>query len=214
MKPIGIKHAALMLTTCLLLAGCIPVKNVEKAWKDAKADETLVGIWVQNDGEGIVGFVNTDKGFLVSSGSSGLEGGCKSFTTNGHNYIIVAQFRAAILGFDNVEDDNKGGTLIRYKIDGDKLTLYTYSQEKLNAAVKDKKVAGEMDENNSASLSGLDAATIEWLGKIADEKEGWDVQEYKRKKVTGVSADLPRGGLPGTAGRLGRTQGAPRCPAA
>lgn len=181
MKTIGIKHATLMLATCLLLAGCIPVKNVEKAWKDAKADQALVGTWVKNGGDGMVGFVNTDKGFLVTAGTDGLEGGVRSITTNGHSYIIVAKFRAAILGFDNVDEDTKDGTLLRYKIDGDQLTLYTYNQDKLNAAVKDKKVPGEMDENDSAKLSELDAATIQWLGKIADEKEGWDAQVYKRK---------------------------------
>ena len=180
-----LKNTLLMLAGCLLLAGCIPVKNVEKAWKDAEADEALIGTWVQGD-SGMVGFVNTDQGFLVTSGTSGLEGGCKSVTTNGHSYIIVAEFRAAILGFDNVDEDNKSGTLMRYKIEGDKLTLYTYDQEKLEAAIKAKKVPGEIDENDSGELLELDAATLKWLGDIADEKDGWDVQEYKRKKDANV----------------------------
>lgn len=174
--------ATILLAAALLLTGCIPVKNVEKAWKDAKADPALVGNWVgKNDDSSKVAFVNTDKGFLVTSGTSGLEGGCKSITANGHHYIIVAQFRAAILGFDQVEDDTKDGTLMRYKVEGDKLTLYTYNQDKITAAVKDGKVPGEIDENDSVKLKELDAATIEWLGKIADEDEGWDAQEYKRK---------------------------------
>lgn len=181
MKHVGIKHAALLLATCLLMVGCIPVKNVEKAWKDAKADDALVGTWEQKNSDGMVGFVKTDKGYHVTSGTSGLEGASRSITTNGHNYIIVAKFRAAILGFENVDDDTKDGTLLRYKVDGDKLTMYTYNQDKINTAVKDKKVPGEMDENDTASLTELDAATIAWLGKIGDEKDGWDAQEYKRK---------------------------------
>ena len=181
MKLVGIKHAALMLATAVLLAGCIPVKNVEKAWKEAEADDALVGTWVQGD-SGMVGVVKTDKGFLVTSGTSGLEGGCKSITTNGHNYIVIAQFRAAILGFDNVDDDQKDGTLMRYAIEGDNLTLYTYNQDKLNAAIKDKKVPGEMDENDSGKLLELDDATIKWLGEIADEKDGWETQKYTRQK--------------------------------
>lgn len=180
MKLFGLKHAALILATLTLMAGCIPVKNVEKAWKAAEADKALVGTW-QQGGDGMVGFVMTDQGFLVTSGTSGLEGGCKSIETNGHKYIIVAQFRAAILGFENVDDDTKDGTLMRYKIEGDTLTLYTYNQDKLNAAVKDGKVGGEMDDNDSAKLKELDDATIKWLGTIADEKEGWDTQKYKRK---------------------------------
>ncbi len=178
----AIKHAALILAACLLLTGCIPVKNVEKAWKDAKADDALVGTWVdKNDGDGMVGFVQTDKGFLVTSGTSGLEGGCRSITTNGHKYIIIAKFRAAILGFDNVDDDTKDATLLRYTVEDDALTLYTYNQEKITAAVKDKKVPGKIDENDSASLNELDAQTIKWLGEIGGEKDGWDEQNYKRK---------------------------------
>ena len=181
MTSFTIKHAALLLAGGLLLTGCIPVKNVEKAWKDAKADEALVGTWVDRNGDGMVGFIQTDKGFLVTSATSGLEGGCRSITTNGHSYIIVAKFRAAILGFDNVDDDTKDGTLMRYKIDGDKLTLYTYNQDKITTAVEDKKVPGKIDENDSASLNELDAATVKWLGEIGDEKKGWDEQKYKRK---------------------------------
>lgn len=182
MKHFGIKQAAPLLAIGLLMVGCIPVKNVEKAWKSAKADAGLVGTWVDKDGgDGRVGFVSTDKGFLVTASTSGLEGGCRSITTNGHTYIIVANFRAAILGFDNVEDDSKDGTLLRYKLDGDKLTLYTYDQDSLNAAVKDKKVPGVFDEGDAASLTELDAATIKWLGEIGDDKKGWGPQEYKRK---------------------------------
>lgn len=181
MKHLGIKHAGLLLAITLILGGCIPVKNVEQAWKDAKADEALVGTWHVAEGDGKVGFVKTDQDFLVTSGTDGLEGGCRSITTNGHQYIIVAKFRAAILGFEHVEDDSKDGTLLRYQIDGDKLTMYTYNQDLINAAVKENKVPGEMDENDSASLKELDAATIEWLGKIGGEKEGWTAKHYERR---------------------------------
>lgn len=182
MKHFGIKHAGFFLVIALLLAGCIPVKNVEKAWQTAKADDALAGTWVEkNGGDGMVGFVKTDQGFHVTSGTSGLEGACRSITTNGHKYIIVAKLRAAILGFDNVDDDTKDGTLLRYTLEDDTLTLYTYDQDKINAAVKDKQVPGELDDNNSATLNELDEATLTWLGKIGDEKEGWDAQVYKRK---------------------------------
>lgn len=182
MKRFSTRYAGPMIALCLLMAGCIPVKNVEKAWNNAKADDALAGQWVgKNDDSSKVGFVKTDQGFLVTSGTSGLEGGCKSVTTNGHTYIIVAKLRAAVLGFDQADEDEKDGTLMRYKLDGDSLTLYTYNQDKINAAVKDGSVPGEMDENDSASLKELDEATLAWLGKIADQKDGWDVQEYKRK---------------------------------
>ena len=174
------KAFAALSVFCLLATGCIPVKNVEKAWKTNKADSGLIGLWTeQGGGEGKVGFVKTDKDFLVTSGTSGLEGGCRSIQTNGHKYIIVASLRAAVLGFDNVEDDEKEGTLMRYKIDGDKLMLYTYDQDRVKQAVEDNKVPGVI-EDDSAELSELDAATIKWLGEIADGP-GWDEQVYQRK---------------------------------
>lgn len=177
-----LKHAAMLLAAALLMTGCIPVKNVEKAWKDATVDQNLAGTWVdKNGGDGMVGFVKTDKDFLVTSGTTGLEGGVKTITTNKHNYIIIAKFRAAILGFDNVDGDTKSGTLVRYTIKDDVLTLYTFNQDKLKAALKENKVPGEIDENDSPSLTELDEATLKWLGEIGDEKEGWDPQAYKRK---------------------------------
>lgn len=175
-----LKPALMMLAICLFAVGCIPVKNVEKAWKASKADNALVGNWVgKNDSESKVAFVKTDKDFLVTSGTSGLEGGCRTLETNGHKYIIVASLRAAVLGFDEVDDDNKEGTLMRYKIEGDMLTMYTYDSARIKVAVEDNKVPGEI-EDDSAELTELDAATIKWLGEIADGP-GWDKQEYKRK---------------------------------
>ncbi|MFN3165526.1 MAG: hypothetical protein ACE37H_00515 [Phycisphaeraceae bacterium] len=179
MKPFA------LLAACLFAVGCIPVKNVEKAWNSSKADNELVGLWTQ-EGDGKVGFVKTDKDFLVTSGTSGLEGGCRSIETNGHKYLIVASLRAAVLGFEHVDADSKEGTLMRYKIDGDTLKMYTYDEGRLKVAIEDKKVPGEIDENDSAQLTELDAATIKWLGEIGDGP-GWDEQTYTRapKKLAG-----------------------------
>lgn len=177
----AIKPVAALFAVCLFAVGCIPVKNVEKAWNASKADNDLVGSWVgKSDKDSRVGFVKTDKDFLVTSGTSGLEGGCRSVETNGHKYIIVANLKAAVLGFDKVDADSKEGTLMRYKIEGDALTLYTYDSDKITTAIKEKKVPGEIDENDSATLTELDAATMKWLGEIADGP-GWDKQEFKRE---------------------------------
>jgi hypothetical protein len=187
LKTHAFKPALALLAVCLFAVGCIPVKNVEKAWNSSKADNELAGLWTQKGGgDGKVGFVKTDKDFLVTSGTSGLEGGCRTVETNGHKYLIVASLRAAVLGFDHVDDDNKEGTLMRYKIEGDTLTMYTYDEGRLKVAIEDKKVPGEIDENDSAELTELDAATIKWLGEIGDGP-GWDEQTYTRagKKLAG-----------------------------
>lgn len=175
----SLKAVGLLLAACLLTVGCIPVKNVEKAWKDAKADEALVGKWYGSN-DAMVGFVKTDQDYLVTSGTNGLEGGCKTIEVNGHKYVIVASFKAAILGFDKMDKDEKNGTLLRYKIEGNSLTMYTYDSDKLAEAIKAKKVPGEIDENDSAELIELDEATIKWLGEIGDQP-GWDAQVFKKK---------------------------------
>lgn len=178
----ALKSSAALLVLCLLIAGCIPVKNAEKAWKASKPDNDLAGNWVQTgSSDGKIGFVKTDQDFLVTSGTSGLEGGCRTLETNGHKYLIVAKLKAAVLGMDQVGEDERDATLMRYKLDGDTLTLYTYDADRLKVAVQDKKVPGVI-EDDSASLSELDDATIQWLGDIAGEEAGWDTQVYKRKK--------------------------------
>jgi len=178
----NLMSVACVLVLCLLACGCIPVKNVEKAWSTSKPDKDLAGLWLQaGGGDGKIAFIATDKDFLITSGTSGLDGGCRTVETNGHKFIIVANLRAAVLGFDQVDDDGKDGTLIRYKLEGDSLSIYTYDQEKINAAIKDGSVPGVMDENDSGKISELDEKTLAWLGKAADGP-GWDLQKYDRKK--------------------------------
>ncbi len=184
LNPSSTRPAAALFMVCLFAVGCIPVKNVEEAWNASSADEDLIGMWFQDDGDGKVGFVKTDKDFLVTSGTSGLEGGCRSIETNGHKYIIVAGLRAAVLGFENVDEDSKEGTLLRYKIEGDTLTMYTYDEGRLKVAIEDNKVAGEVDENDSAKITELDEATIQWLGEIGDGP-GWNADVYKRQNAGG-----------------------------
>ena len=40
-----------------------------------------------------------------------------------------------------------------------------------------------------AQLPYRDSRLFEWLGKIADEKEGWDVRTYKREKDAGANVN-------------------------
>ena len=75
-----LKPASMLIALYLLAVGCIPVKNVEKAWKTSKSDNALLGVWEQKGG-GKLGFVNTEKDFLLMAGNNG-EGGCRSIESN------------------------------------------------------------------------------------------------------------------------------------
>jgi len=169
-----------LLILSLIVASCIPVKNVEKAWENAKADDALVGTWT-GDQDAMVSFAKTDRGFLVTAGTTGLEGGCKSFEASGHQYLIVASLKASLLGFDAVDEDSKSGTLLRYKVEGDTLKMYSFDGNQLKDAVKAEKVKGIIDDNDSTQLAELDEATIKWLGEAA-EGSGWDEKVYQKAK--------------------------------
>jgi len=175
----GILRNASALTAIVLLAvGCIQVGNVEEAWGKARADPELLGTWQGKRGA-LCSFVKTEKDYFITSGTDGLEGCCKSFETNGHKYVIVAPLKPSILGFDKVDEDSKSGTLLRYEVKGDTLIMYSLDGDVISKAVKAKEVPGTIDENDSGSLSILDAATVKWLGKIADG-DGWTENIYKK----------------------------------
>ncbi len=180
MKMKMIRNLSVLAGITLLAASCIQVDNVENAWDASKADPALLGVWEDGNG-GSCAFVKTDKDYFVTTGTSGLEGCCKSFDAGGSKYIIVAKLGPALLGFDKQDADSKGGTLLRYEVRGGKLVMYSLDGDIIKNAVKAKEVAGTI-EDDAASITELDEATIKWFGKIAKEKKGWSETVYKKVK--------------------------------
>ena len=177
MKIKTIRNLSTLAGLCLLSASCIQVDNIENAWKSSKADPELLGAW-EGKNDDLCAFVKTDKDYFVTSGTNGLEGGCKSFDANGSKYIIIASLKASVLGFGKMDADAKDGTLLRYEVKGDKLSMYSLDGNVLKKAVEAKEVPGTI-EDDSAKLNELDEATIKWLGKIA-KGNGWNETLYKR----------------------------------
>ncbi len=168
-------------TACLLMAGCIPVKNLESAWGEGEADARLAGQWVGTaDSSDRVAFVATDHGYQITSSTSGLEGGAKTVTAGEHQYLMVVQLSAAVLGFDQVDDDMKSGNLVRYAVDGDELTIYQYDQEALGQAIEAGSVPGEALEDEAPTLLELDEQSLEWLASVGSEDAGWSATGYQR----------------------------------
>lgn len=177
MKMKTILNVSALAALTLIASSCIQVDNVEKAWNDSKADPALLGAWDDGKG-GSCAFVKTEKDYFVTSGTNGLEGCCKSFDADGSKYVIVASLKASVLGFDKQEADAKDGTLLRYEVKGDKLSMYSLDGNVLKKAVEAKEVPGTI-EDDSAKLNELDEATIKWLGKVA-KGNGWKETVYKR----------------------------------
>ena len=180
-KKSQVRTAVGAAAVCLLLSGCIPVKNLEKAWGEGEADSQLAGQWVgTSDSSDRVAFVATDQGYQITSSTSGLEGGAKTITAGEHSYLMVVQLSAAVLGFEQVDDDMKSGNLVRYAVDGDELTIYQYEQEALGQAIESEAVPGEALEDEAPTLLELDEKTLEWLASVGDKDAGWSATGYQR----------------------------------
>lgn len=170
-----------LAAVCALAFGCIPVKDLEDAWAFSEMDAALSGQWVgENDTDTRIAFIETDQGYQVTSGTTGLDGGVKSFTVGEHKFVVVAQLRAAILGFDNVDADMKSGNLLRYTVVDGKLTMYQMDQDALERAIKAGDVPGEALEDESPTLLTLDDASLAWLEKVSAQDNGWTETVYVR----------------------------------
>ena len=180
MKFSTIRNITALAALTLFASSCIQVENVEKTWNGSKADPELLGTW-KGDGDAICAFVKTEKDYFVTTGTNGLEGCCKSFDAGGSKYVIVASLKASVLGFDKQDADGKSGTLLRYEVKGDKLIMYSLDANVVKKAVKASEVKGYIEDDN-ASITELDEATIRWFGKIAKQKEGWSESVYKKVK--------------------------------
>ena len=175
-----IRNISALAAITFFASSCIQVDNVQNAWEGSKADPDLLGVWEDGNG-GSCAFVKTEKDYFVTTGTNGLEGCCKSFDAGGSKYVIVAKLGPALLGFDKQDDDNKSGTLLRYEVRGNKLTMYSLDANFVKKAVEAKEVPGTI-EDDSASITELDEATIKWFGKVAKKKEGWSETVYKKVK--------------------------------
>ena len=180
MKLKSILKLSALAAFTLFAASCIQVDNVENAWEGSKADPELLGAWDDGKGGSCV-FVKTEKDYFVTTGTNGVEGCCKSFDANGSKYVIVASLKASLLGFDKQDADGKSGTLLRYEVKGNKLTMFSLDANVVKKAVEAKEVKGTIEDDN-ASITELDEATIAWFGKIAKKKDGWSETVYKKAK--------------------------------
>lgn len=159
------------------------MKDLEDAWAGGELDDALSGQWVEENNEGgRVTFVKTDAGYHITSGTSGLEGAVKSIAVGEHTFIIVAQLRAAVLGFDQVDDGKKSGSLLRYAVADGKLTVYQMDQDTLEAAIKAGDVPGEALEDEAPTLLTLDDASLAWLAKVSAQDAGWSKTVYVKTK--------------------------------
>jgi hypothetical protein len=173
---------ALAAALLVLVVGCIPVKDVSRGWAMAEPDEALNGRWVGKfNTSDTVAFAMTDADFLVTSGSAGLDGAVRTLQVGDHRYLIVAGLRAALEGFEEMDDFSKSGNLLRYTLADDTLTIYQFDSTALENAIDNGDVAGINNEEESTTVLALDDDTIDWLEDVAGDDDLWTETVYVRK---------------------------------
>ena len=168
--------------TALFITGCIPVKDVSRGWDMGAPDEGLVGQWVgKNSDTDTVAFAMTDADFLVTAGSSGLEGGVRTIELGEHKFMIIAGLRPALEGFDTMDESSKSGNLLKYTIVDGTLTIYQFDSSTLETAIDNGDVEGIHNDDEATTLLELDDATLDWIESIADDDDAWSDTVYVRK---------------------------------
>ena len=169
--------------TALFITGCIPVKDVSRGWDMGAPDEGLVGKWVgKNSDTDTVAFAMTDADFLVTAGSSGLEGGVRTIELGEHKFMIVAGLRPALEGFDTMDEDSKSGNLLKYTIVDGTLTIFQFDSSALETAIDNGDVEGIHNDDEATTVLELDDATLAWLEDVAEDDAVWSDTVYVRQE--------------------------------
>lgn len=178
-KKFQIKAIA-VLASCALLAGCIPVKDISGAWEAAESDTKLRGFWVDvNSDDSTIVFETTDGGYMITSGSSGLEGAVRSLTVGEHTYLVVVSLRPAMEGFEVVDD--KSGNLLLYELDGDTLHVSQMDSAYLEDAINNGDVEGTVSDEEATTVTRIDDDTLDWLEAVAEDEDAWQTTTYTRE---------------------------------
>jgi hypothetical protein len=175
----------LTLAVLSLACGCVDSKNPLSSADTAKLDERIVGTWREttNDGETIyhVGLAG-DKypsGMLrivaVESHNGTLHAPqhylAYSTTLNGKSYLNVLLDEAKIKDFDqNGWDAEKveGYYFVKYKLDGDKSTVWSIDTAVRKDAIKTGKIKGVIGEQGESHFTDTTENVVKFLTAAGD----------------------------------------------
>ena len=137
---------AVLLSTALLCSACEAVfLNPLSDSRDAKPDERLLGKWVSTDEHEAGAYIQFDAGANreLNVSASGIdEGQNPGFTmfttkTGKHTYMNLNP---------TDKDRGRGYLIVRYAVEGDRLTVWILDSDKLAAAIKRGELKGNPGE--------------------------------------------------------------------
>ena len=198
-----------LLSIVIVSGGCIPVEEIGDGWNKGILDNDLAGYWQRSD------FGGVDTGELISiknvKGHYELNElgpilifgisipiDCKTVQVGKRKFLILKMAKyfkdqqAEIIKLGVAEkpllpQHNYEVMLLKYSVENDILTFYEYNEDKLQKAIKsrrlDKKLFKTVKDSvySTVALSTLDKNVIASLGGILGDSPIWEEQlRYKR----------------------------------
>ncbi len=105
------------------------------------------------------------------------------------------------------EESDKSGFLIKYHIDGDRLTFFHIKEEVIAAAIDNKEIKGTFQKTNLPNkfevndpnidkkvpvIDTLDESTIKFLTRIAGDSDFWKDKKTVYRKIESASEDIKK----------------------
>ncbi len=180
--------------TCVavLLSSCIPVADLGAYWTNGKTDPRIAGSWVEPDLDHPIDDSYMDFGLdeaaqayrfrnLDATKRLGEERHVflvRTANLGGFDFLLLTDAEA-VSNTENLNTPIEGG-LIRYDIDGDKLTIFTLddSTSFLRDAIRSGVFEGAGDD--SSTLARLDERTVAALAVACERDELWREAVYQR----------------------------------
>jgi len=166
-------RAPIFLLVTLLLSGCFSVEDFGGYWEKARQDKDLIGIWVEQGGDGEKMEIKPLKHNAVVADKATV---VKSIQAGKYRYLLA---RDCVEPYDSVETCKlkPEGQMLRYEYQG---YLYVYS-------IKDEAARKRAGSNPNLSfdeygitVKRLTPETFTFLESLPNTPEYWEVKTYKR----------------------------------
>lgn len=222
-RPRTLCFEALLALMMLMMLACTAVQDPSERWKMSGMDPRLEGKWVAvakkegNEEEKKVDEKEASKMAVFAKHEGGYyfyendnhEGdddafAVRTFIANKKNFMLLVFPDAAQNGFEKAKEENRGGIVWFYELDGDTLKIKMIANDALDQAIHAGKIAGTTEKqtkelrekkkgqkggvaDNGPSIATLDDATCDALAELTKDDKAWlEVSTFKR-----VKADAP-----------------------
>ena len=167
-------RTALFLSVLLLLTGCITVHSFGSYWNVGTIDPALAGTWesARVSGGSDVTFTAEGTIYRMRFTNTSNDQFARTLKVGDSTYLMTKK-----------KEDDEGGTLIAYVIQGDDMVFFAPNRDKQKDFLARYPHIPFLITKTSFTIDELNPETMKWLAKITGEPEWWiAVQRFKRQK--------------------------------